>query len=100
MTVLPNLHLEGKATLPKEDKNQVELFQPVLLFQISLPSRGNITIEFSMLDTKNNHRRFFLSTSIRDIKVTALHASLPFPNIESTNWVNLAIDLAGFVKLN
>jgi hypothetical protein len=84
-------------TLPKDEKATVLLFQPVLLMQLSLPARGNVTIELSMIDTNNNHRRFFISTAIREIKVTALHASMPCPSLVSHGWVNLALDLADLV---
>jgi hypothetical protein len=85
-------------TLPKDEKATVLLFQPVLLLQLSIPPRGNLTIELCMIDTNNNHRRFFISTAIREIKITALHASMPCPNLVSNGWVNVALDLAELVQ--
>jgi hypothetical protein len=91
--------LDGKISLPKNEKHTVELFQPVLLLQLCLPTRGILSIECCLTDTNNNHRRLFISNLIREIKITALHVSLPLPILSSNGWMNLAIDLAGMVTL-
>ncbi|KAJ3370414.1 hypothetical protein HDU91_006268 [Kappamyces sp. JEL0680] len=70
----------GKLCLGSE-KLHPFLIQPFLLLQMQISHQGSVSLEFSVSDMSNQNRRFFISTSIREIKVTALHASLPFPSL-------------------
>jgi hypothetical protein len=73
--------------------------------QIYIPMGTPVSIELCLLDMQENHRRFCISTSIREVKLTALHCALPFPNITRAHvivsthqWANLAFDLADLVS--
>jgi hypothetical protein len=75
----------------------VFLYQPILVFQVYVPLGGKLSIEFSVSDIANNHRRFFFSTCLRESKVTALHASFKL-SCELNVWQNLKFDMADLVN--
>ena len=41
-----------------------------------------ISLELCITDLNQNHRRFFMSTAHREVKVTALHVNLPLPSLK------------------
>ncbi|KAJ3033232.1 hypothetical protein HK097_004931, partial [Rhizophlyctis rosea] len=88
----------GKFSLPKDDKQSVYLIQPYLVFQIFLPAREHLSIELCISDLNHNHRRFFASTASKDVKITALHVTLPLTVVKRGVWLNLCFDLSSLVS--
>ncbi|KAJ3311854.1 hypothetical protein HDV04_003594 [Boothiomyces sp. JEL0838] len=75
----------GKLQLPKNDKSGL----------------GNqMSIELCITDLTMNNRRFLISNPTKEIKITALHASIPFPNIPKGQWVNLCFNMSKLVSDN
>ena len=59
-----------------------------------------MAIELCVSDLSRNHRRFFMSTSHKELKQTALHVNLPLAGIIQGCWITLCIDLASLVSDN
>ncbi|KND00348.1 uncharacterized protein SPPG_04671 [Spizellomyces punctatus DAOM BR117] len=57
-----------------------------------------MTIHDSITDLSNAHKRFFLSTTAKTTKITALHMTLPFPHLVRGKWINLCLDLSSFLS--
>jgi len=95
----------GYISLPKENKQSCHLIHSYLVFQIYVPKNSQFTLEFGITDIGNNKGRIVLSTSIKTIKYSAFHISLPLTIMKRDIWMNLCIDLAnitenGFKKYN
>ncbi|KAI9011203.1 hypothetical protein BC832DRAFT_590446 [Gaertneriomyces semiglobifer] len=90
----------GKLSLPKDDKQSVYLIQPYLCLQVFVPPGQPFSLELCITDLERNHRRFFLSTAHRDVKVTALHVTLPLSSLVRGMWLNFCIDLISLVSDN
>ncbi|KAJ3188817.1 hypothetical protein HDU85_004531 [Gaertneriomyces sp. JEL0708] len=90
----------GKLSLPKDDKQSVYLIQPYLCLQVFVPPGQPFAVELCITDLERNHRRFFLSTAHRDVKVTALHVTLPLSSLVRGMWLNFCIDLISLVSDN
>ncbi|KAJ3322381.1 hypothetical protein HDV06_003101 [Boothiomyces sp. JEL0866] len=67
----------------------------------TLERLGNqMSIELCITDLTMNNRRFLISNPTKEIKITALHASIPFPNIPKGQWVNLCFNMSKMVSDN
>jgi Protein of unknown function (DUF667) len=86
----------GKLLLPKDGKSVV-LYQPFVLFQANIASGACLSIEFTIQDLSNRTKRFFLSTSIKQIKTTPLHVSMPLNLPKSSGWTNICVDLQSLI---
>lgn len=49
----------------------------MLTHRLIHPQREHLSIELCITDLNNNHRRFLASTANREVKITALHVTLP-----------------------
>jgi len=92
------LSLEGetsttKILFPKSSKQSLHITQPYLVFQIYIHSGRNFSLEVSLTDQKNLKQRLILSSSNREVVVTALHVKMPCSIIETNVWLNLCLDL-------
>ncbi|KAI8930032.1 hypothetical protein BC831DRAFT_164348 [Entophlyctis helioformis] len=90
----------GRLTLPKDDKQHAYLIQPFVVMQIFSPAGQPLSIELLITDLNQNHRRFFISTAHRELKVTALHCGIPLVNIKRGVWINLCLDMVSLVSDN
>ena len=68
--------------------------------QIFIPLGQSFSIEICVTDLSQNHRRFFLSSSHKEVKVTALHVNLPLNCLKRGQWLNLSFDLPSLVSEN
>nr|XP_039265245.1 protein CFAP20DC-like [Styela clava] len=97
-------HLEGstatsKLQLPKDGTKQtLFLTQRYLTFQVFIPFGKDFSVELSMTDSTNSKRRLLMSTSIREMSITPLHAKLNLSIIIRDNWLNLCFDLVSLLS--
>jgi Protein of unknown function (DUF667) len=89
----------GKVSFPKDPKQRAYLVQNFLILQIFAPVGSPISIELSISDLTQNHRRFFISSRIKESNVTALHASLPFNNLRRGIWNNVVFNMGELVLI-
>jgi len=68
------------------------------VLQVFVPLAKDFAVELTMTDIKNNKRRVVLSTSVRDISMTPLHAKLSLSLIKRDVWLNLSIDLVSLIS--
>ena len=59
-----------------------------------------LSIELCMTDLTHNHRRFFISTFQKEVKMTAFHCAIPITNLKRGVWMNLCIDLVSLLSDN
>ena len=69
-----------------------------LVTQVFVPISKDFAIELMMTDVGGNKRRVVLSTSVREISATPLHAKLPLSLIKRDSWVNLCFDLVSILS--
>ncbi|ORX73503.1 hypothetical protein BCR32DRAFT_249899 [Anaeromyces robustus] len=93
-----NLKNNGNISLPKDNKQSCHLIHPFLIFQIYVPKNSQFSLECGVTDIGNNKGRIVLSTSIKSIKYSALHISLPLTIMKKDVWMNLCIDLENITK--
>jgi len=88
-----NIKNNGYISLPKENKQSCYLIHSYLVLQIYIPKNNQFSLECGITDIGNNKGRIVLSTSIKTIKYSAFHISLPLTIIKRDVWMNLCIDL-------
>ncbi|KAF6018199.1 C3orf67 [Bugula neritina] len=86
-----------KMVIPKDIKHSLSLVQRYLIFQINVPKGGEFSIEIGVTDTGNNKRRLNLSTSVKEISTTPLHAKLPLTVLRKSMWLNCCCDMVSIV---
>ncbi|XP_014676169.1 PREDICTED: uncharacterized protein C3orf67 homolog [Priapulus caudatus] len=94
--------LEGTSTTtrmqcPKDAKQTLMLMQRYLVMQMFIPLGQDFSVEIGTCDLSNVKRRILLSTTLRDIQSTPLHARLPLTIVRRAVWINLAIDMNSVV---
>ena len=57
------------------------LAQPCLVLQLAVPQGGRIALEVGVADGSGTRRRINLSTSVKEVSVSQLHARVPLTNI-------------------
>ncbi|OUM60248.1 hypothetical protein PIROE2DRAFT_14023, partial [Piromyces sp. E2] len=72
-----NLKNNAYISLPKENRQSCYLIHPFLVLQIYVPSESQFTLECGITDIGCNKERIVLSTSIKSIKYSSFHISLP-----------------------
>eukprot|EP00794_Sanderia_malayensis_P018285 gene18284-20108_t len=97
------LLLEGESTrskivIPKDEKSSLYISQPFLLFQINIPPGASFSLETVVADSSNQKRRILMSTSYKEISVTAFHVKVPLTVLKRGVWLNLCLDLSSFVS--
>ncbi|XP_067933834.1 protein CFAP20DC-like [Watersipora subatra] len=95
-------NLEGtvattKMQLPKDAKQSLSLVQRYLIFQLIVPKGGEFSLEVGVTDIGGNKRRLNMSTSVKEITATPLHAKLPLTALRKSIWVNCCCDLVNIV---
>nr|CAB3227123.1 uncharacterized protein C3orf67 homolog [Phallusia mammillata] len=96
--------LEGSTTtaklqLPgKDSKQSLSLIQRFFVAQVLIPLSKDFAVELMMTDIKNGKRRVVLSTSVKDIAPTPLHAKLPLSFVKRDVWLNLCFDLVSLIS--
>ncbi|CAK8682363.1 unnamed protein product [Clavelina lepadiformis] len=97
-------YLEGSTTTSKlnfpikDSKQSLCLIQRYLVTQVFVPISKDFAIELMMTDVGGNKRRVVLSTSVREISATPLHAKLPLSFVKRDSWVNLCFDLVSILS--
>ena len=66
--------------------------------QVYLPQSKDFAVELMMTDISNNKRRVVMSSSIREVSSTPLHAKLPLSMAKRETWLNLGFDLLSLVS--
>ncbi len=97
------LILEGESTrskviIPKDEKQSLYILQPYLVIQLHVLPGVSFSLEAVVMDTSNQKRRILMSTSYRDISVTAFHVKIPLTILKRGHWLNLCLDLASLVS--
>ena len=59
----------------------VGLLQPCLVLQLSIPEGGCGALEVGVVDGSDNRRRINLSTSVRELSSSPLHARVPLNQV-------------------
>ena len=57
------------------------LVQQCLVLQLALPQGGRIALEVGVVDGSGTRHRINLSTSVKEVSVSQLHARVPLTNI-------------------
>jgi hypothetical protein len=88
----------SKMQIPNNEKNNLGLTYGFLIFQIDLNETKSFTIEVSILDSTNVKRRLLFSACSKELVINSLYCRIPLINFPTNIWVNLSIDIFGFVK--
>ena len=96
------LILEGESTrtkvvIPKDEKQTLCILQPFLIIQLFVAAGVGFSLEAVVLDSSNQKRRILMSTSYREISVTAFHVKVPLTMLKRGIWLNLCLDLSSFI---
>ena len=96
------LVLEGESTrskviIPRDEKLSLYILQPFLVIQLFVLPGVSFSLEVVVLDAANQKRRILMSTSYREISVTAFHVKIPLSILKRGTWLNLCLDLLSFV---
>ena len=86
----------GKLSIPIDNSAMI-LLHHYVLFQAHITSGANLSVEFATQDLFNHTKRFFFSTSIKEVKITPLHVTLPLSLPKTTGWVNLCFDVQSLI---
>ena len=84
--------------IPNNDKSQLNLMHGYLTFQIFLNTTKCFTIEIGITDSCNTKKRLLISACSKDFIMNQLHCRIPIINIPIGKWINLCIDILGFVS--
>ena len=84
--------------IPYNEKNNLGLTQGFLIFQIDLNETKSFTIEVSILDSTNVKRRLLFSACSKELVINSLYCRIPLINFPTNIWVNLSIDIFGFIN--
>ena len=57
------------------------LVQPCLVLQLVVPEGGRIALEVGVVDGSGTRHRVVLSTSVKDVSSSQLHARVPLPSV-------------------
>ena len=76
--------------IPNQDKQFLQLQNPLLLFQFLLMNPKGFNIELNSRDTNHNKRKIFITTSITDKKSIG---KISINNYPSNIWTNFLIDI-------
>ena len=95
--------LEGETTttkiaLPRDEKQSLYVIQKYLILQLFCPLGQSFSLDIAVLDTNGQKRRILMSTSYREISVTAFHVKVPLSILQRGAWLNLCLDLPSFVS--
>ena len=88
----------SKMQIPNNEKNNLGLTYGFLIFQIDLNETKSFTIEVSILDSTNVKRRLLFSACSKELVINSLYCRIPLINFPTNIWVNLSIDIFGFVN--
>ena len=88
----------SKMQIPSNEKNNLGLTKGFLIFQIDLNETKSFTIEVSFLDSINVKRRLLFSACSKELVINSLYCRIPLINFPTNIWVNLSIDIFGFVN--
>lgn len=78
---------------PKNNKQTLHLTQPFIVFQLFVGASQSFSLEVAITTQNNNKFRIILSSSNREIVLTAHHIKLPCCVLETNTWCNLCLDL-------
>lgn len=87
----------SKIAFPKSSKQTLYLSQQYLVFQIFVQPGQSFSLEVVVVTQSNLKLRLILSSSNREIVVTAHHVKMPCVIMETNTWLNLCIDLTDIV---
>ncbi|XP_009861820.3 protein CFAP20DC [Ciona intestinalis] len=87
-----------KFPLAGQKQTSLGLTQRYLISQVWVPPSKDFGVELTMTDCGNNKRRFVMSSSVKDVSMTPLHAKLPLSMIKRETWMNLCLDLESIVS--
>ena len=76
--------------IPNQDKQFLQLQNPLLLFQFLLLNPKGFNIELNLRDTNHNKRKIFITTSITDKKSIG---KISINNYPPNIWTNFLIDI-------
>jgi hypothetical protein len=91
--------MRTKLQFPKEEKQELALVQPFLVFQLFLPVGEPFSIELAVTDTGKAKRRLNFTTNVRDLDKNYFHAKIPIDSLKRGVWLNLSIDILSFMEL-
>uniref|UniRef100_H2YJI8 CFA20 domain-containing protein n=1 Tax=Ciona savignyi TaxID=51511 RepID=H2YJI8_CIOSA len=86
-----------KFPLAGSKQNSLGLVQRYLVAQVWIPPSKDFAVELTMTDNGNNKRRFMMSSSIKDVSMTPLHAKIPLTMVKREIWLNLCLDLVSLI---
>ncbi|CAD7928450.1 unnamed protein product, partial [Amoebophrya sp. A120] len=92
--------------LPKDANRSLQLFQPILVFQLLLcedvQKDRTFTLELGVTDGSKTRRRVAFSHAVKDKSVNPLHARFPVQGctepVPRGQWINLCIDLPSVLR--
>ncbi|ORX60168.1 hypothetical protein BCR36DRAFT_408527 [Piromyces finnis] len=93
-----NLKNNAYISLPKENKQSCHLIHPFLVLQVYIPSNCQFTLECGITNVGCDKGRIVLSTSIKSIKYSSPHISLPLTIMKRDVWMNLCVDLENITR--
>ncbi|GIY78069.1 DUF667 domain-containing protein [Caerostris extrusa] len=74
-------------------KSNVNLCHPILVFQIYIPMKPNISIDIGLINFNSMRKRITLSTNLKKKRITVLSISLPLCIQEEGMWAHLLVDV-------
>ena len=86
----------SSVSLPKDDKKNLAIVMPYLLFQVFIPFGKAISIEIAVTDATLTKRRLNFGKGTKGLVVTEHHSRIPSASFKTGSWVNLCIDVRGF----
>lgn len=86
-----------KIQLPKDAKHSLGLIQRHIVLQIFVPKGADFSVDLGIQDLTGSKRRLHFSTAIRETNTTPLHSKVPLGLLRRDIWLNLCLDLSGFV---
>ena len=84
-------------SIPKTDKG-LEILMPYVLFQVYIPYKKQISIEFVVTDSKLHKKRINFGRGTKTVTKSLHHSRLPSCGFKQGSWVNLCIDVKSFFE--
>lgn len=90
-----SLSKNGKISLPRTNRQQLDLDSPYITFQVFIPQSKTFNIEIGLLDSSITKRKL-LFTHCRGINKDTLHCKVTNSCFPRDSWANICIDLSSF----
>ena len=91
-------NVNSKMSCPPNEKNSINIYNNILIFQVLLLNQKSFSIEIKATDNSDCKRRFYFSTSYKSIETHEFHIQIPMTSLIPNVWTNIYFDIGNLLS--